>query len=128
MFARASSELVNCEKEFIIYSIRMSKRSGSNQDSTKAKRAKKGEPFIWGQPGLYTKFIQYCVDKFEKDHKNVFEDGVARDEVASAINTDWVGCTAEKIRSKIRQPGVMHDLAARNKDLIPTKGSLLHQM
>ena len=92
------------------------KTKGSKKSTTK-----KSTPFVWGQPGLYSKFLELCQQKFQQEGQNVFEDGGTRDAIASEINLKWPGCNSEKIRTKLRQEGVKEDLLKRTDNkLFPT--------
>lgn len=79
-------------------------------ESEKQKRAAKSEAFAWGQAGLYTQFLELCATELDKGRGNVFDNGKARKNVAHVISQSWPGCTAETVRSKLRQPSVITDL------------------
>jgi hypothetical protein len=75
--------------------------------------ASRSASFVWGQPGLYTKFLELCSEQFDVG-LNVFESGEARDRIAQSLSSSWPGCTPEKIRIKLRQKPVQQDLEKRD--------------
>lgn len=122
-------KLNTCFARIENYEMKNNKRSNDKSDINpvsqsppkKAKKngTKKSIPFVWGQPGLYSRFLELCNEQMEEEKLNVFEDGGARDAIAFEINKKWPGCTGEKIRTKLRQQSAKDDLFTRNNEIVP---------
>ncbi len=88
---------------------RSNQKAKGKKQSKKQKPAQKAEPFQWGSPGCYTKFLSECQTE-NNQGRNVFDSGDAKDNIAAAMNRHFPNCSREVIRQKIRQKPVQEDL------------------